>query len=114
MPSRAYPIRLRPRRTVSLRGCGVRALPRVAMVALPRNQDACKGARLTLKLGGKRPPVERRERDGEAPCAALALAALVVALGAAPAPAYWAAGGCGHRPGDAPRRWAAARSRPGR
>ena len=52
MRSGAYPIRLRPRRTAALSGLGVRVLPRVAMVALPRNQDACKGARLTLKLSG--------------------------------------------------------------
>jgi hypothetical protein len=52
MPAGTYPIRLRPQRTVSLRALGVRALPRVAMAALPRNQDPCKGARLTLKLGG--------------------------------------------------------------
>ena len=52
IPQRSYPIRLRPRRRASLRALGVRVLPRVAMVALPRNQDACKGARLTLKLAG--------------------------------------------------------------
>ncbi len=51
-PATSYPIRLRARRTRSLRQMGVRALPRVAMVAVPRNQDACKGARLGLKLGG--------------------------------------------------------------
>lgn len=60
VPSSSYPIRLRPRRTVSLRRLGVRTLPRVAMVALPRNQDACKGARLTLKLSGS----ARRWRAG--------------------------------------------------
>ena len=53
MPKSSYPLRVRPGRTVSLRALRVRVLPRVAMVALPRNQDACKGARLTLKLGGR-------------------------------------------------------------
>jgi hypothetical protein len=56
MPRSAYPIRLPPRRTVSLRRLGVRVLPRVAMVARPRNQDACKGARLTLTFGGRARP----------------------------------------------------------
>jgi len=53
MPSTSYPIRLWPRRTLSLWSLGVRVLPRVAMVALPLNQDACKGARLTLRFGGR-------------------------------------------------------------
>lgn len=53
MPSSSYPIRLWPRRTLSLSRLRVRVLPRVAMVALPRNQDACKGARLTLTFGGR-------------------------------------------------------------
>ena len=52
IPARSYPIRLRPRRRASLRALGVRMLPRIAMLALPRNQDACKGARLTLKVTG--------------------------------------------------------------
>jgi hypothetical protein len=52
IPRRSYPIRLRPRRRASLRGLGARVLPRVEMVALPRNQDACKGARLTVKVTG--------------------------------------------------------------
>jgi hypothetical protein len=53
MPRRSYPIVLRPRRTVSLRRLGVRTLPRIAMLARSHNQDACKGARLTLKFGGR-------------------------------------------------------------
>ena len=52
IPRRLYPIRVRARRSVSLRRLGVTVLPRVAMVARPHNQNACKGARLTLKLGG--------------------------------------------------------------
>ncbi len=52
MPPRSYPIRVWARRTVSLRQLRVRRLPRVAMVARPRNQDACKGARLTLRFAG--------------------------------------------------------------
>ena len=52
IPASSYPIRLRPRHRSSLRGLGVRVAPRIAMVALPRNQDACKGARLTLRLSG--------------------------------------------------------------
>jgi hypothetical protein len=51
-PAASYPVRLRARRTRSLRQLGMRVLPRVAMVAVPRNQDACKGARLGLELGG--------------------------------------------------------------
>jgi len=53
MPPSSYPIRLGPRRSVSLRRLGVRVLPRIAMVARPRNQDACKGARLMLTFGGR-------------------------------------------------------------
>ena len=49
----AYPIRLRPRRTVRLRVLRPHNVPRLQMRALPHNQDACKGARLTLKLGGR-------------------------------------------------------------
>ena len=53
IPPRSLPFRLRARRTVRLSRLRVRALPRVAMVARPSNQDACKGARLTLKLRGR-------------------------------------------------------------
>jgi hypothetical protein len=53
MPSGMYPIRVGARRTVTLRRLGVRVLPRVAMIALPLNQDACKGARLTLRFDGR-------------------------------------------------------------
>ena len=53
MPPRSYPIRLRPRRTMSLRQLGVRVLPRVEMLRLPRDQDACQGARLKLRYGGR-------------------------------------------------------------
>lgn len=53
MPPSSYPIRVRPRRTLTLRQLGVRVLPRVEMLRLPLNQDACRGARLTLKYGGR-------------------------------------------------------------
>ena len=53
MPRSSYPIRLRPRRTMTLRQLRVRALPRVEMLRLPLNQGACQGARLTLKFGGR-------------------------------------------------------------
>lgn len=52
----SYPIRLAPRRTVSLRRLRPRAAPRVAMRSLARMQDACKGARLTLRFGGRARP----------------------------------------------------------
>ena len=47
-----YPIALRARRTSSLRSLGVRRLPRVRMLNLPTNQDACQGATLMLRFGG--------------------------------------------------------------
>ena len=53
MPSSTYPIRLPPRRSMTLRRLRVRVLPRVAMVAGPHNQDACKLARLSLRFGGR-------------------------------------------------------------
>ena len=53
LAKRAYPIRLRPRRTRSLRALGVRRLPRVAMRNLPTNQDACKGAKLKFRYAGR-------------------------------------------------------------
>ncbi len=37
---------------MSLRQLRVRALPRVEMLRLALNQDACQGARLTLNYGG--------------------------------------------------------------
>lgn len=49
---RAYPIRLRPRRTRTLRALGIRRLPRVTMRNLRVNQDACKGAKLRLRYAG--------------------------------------------------------------
>lgn len=53
MPPTSYPIRLRPRRTATLRQLRVAVLPRLAMLNTARNQDACKGAKLTLKFGGR-------------------------------------------------------------
>lgn len=53
LPRRSYPIRLRPRRTRTLRALRVKRLPRVAMRNLPTNQDACKGARLKLRYAGR-------------------------------------------------------------
>lgn len=53
MPPSSYPIRLPPRRTMRLRQLRVRFLPQVAMLSLPLDQDACQGARLTLKYGGR-------------------------------------------------------------
>ena len=50
---RDYPIRLRPRRTRTLRALRVRRLPRVAMRNLSTNQDVCKGARLKLRYTGR-------------------------------------------------------------
>ena len=38
---------------MSLRQLRVRVLPRVEMLPLPLNQDACQGARLTLRYGGR-------------------------------------------------------------
>jgi hypothetical protein len=58
----AYPIRLRPRVTRTLRAVGIRRLPRVAMRNLATNQDACKGARLTFRYAGR----ARRWRGGRA------------------------------------------------
>ena len=53
LATRAYPIRLGPRRTRTLRALRIRRLPRVAMRNLPTNQDACKGARLRLRYVGR-------------------------------------------------------------
>lgn len=53
MPPSSYPLTLRPGVTTSLRQLRVAVLPRVVMLALPEPQDACKGARLTLKYGGR-------------------------------------------------------------
>ena len=50
---RAYPIRLGPRRTRTLRALGVKRLPRVTMRNLLTSQDACKGARLKLRYTGR-------------------------------------------------------------
>lgn len=52
MPPTSYPIRLRPRRTVSLRQLRVPVLPRIAMLSRGASQDACRGANLRLKYGG--------------------------------------------------------------
>lgn len=49
----AYPIRLRRRRTRTLRALGVRRVPRVVMRNLATNQDACKGARLRFRYAGR-------------------------------------------------------------
>ena len=49
----AYPIRLGPRRTRTLRALRVKRLPRVAMRNLAVNQDACKGARLSFRYAGQ-------------------------------------------------------------
>ena len=49
----AYPIRLRPRSTRTLRGLGVRRLPLVVMRNLATNQDACQGARLSFRYKGR-------------------------------------------------------------
>jgi hypothetical protein len=58
-----YPIALRAGRTRSLRALGLLPLPRVRMVNLPTNQDACKGATLRLRFGGR----ARRGRLAHAP-----------------------------------------------
>ncbi|MGH2840523.1 MAG: hypothetical protein ACRDKY_06835 [Solirubrobacteraceae bacterium] len=50
---RQYPILVRPRRTRSLRTLRVRPLPRVRMLNLPTNQNACKGAKLKLRFLGR-------------------------------------------------------------
>lgn len=60
LAKRAYPLRLRPRRTRTLRALGVKRLPRVRMRNLPTNQDACKGARLTFRYAGR---AQRWQRD---------------------------------------------------
>lgn len=62
LAKRAYPIRLRPRRTRTLRALRVKRLPRVAMRNLPTNQDACKGAQLEFRYAGR----ARRWRQGHA------------------------------------------------
>ena len=49
----AYPIRLRRRRTRTLRALGIKRLPRVAMRNLAVNQDACRGARLGFRYAGR-------------------------------------------------------------
>jgi hypothetical protein len=48
-----YPISVPARRTGSLWALGVRNLPRVRMLDLATNQDACKGASLRLRFGGR-------------------------------------------------------------
>ncbi len=50
IPPRFYPLRLRARSTRTLRQLGVKYPPRIVMRDLPRNQDACKGAKLTLRF----------------------------------------------------------------
>ena len=47
-----YPISLPAGRTGSLRALGVKRLPRLRMLNLPTNQDACKGATLRLRFAG--------------------------------------------------------------
>lgn len=56
-PLTTHRFRLPPRRTTTLRQAGVRALPTVQMLDLPRQQDACQGAKLTLRYSGR---AERR------------------------------------------------------
>ena len=53
LPRRAFPFGLRKRSTRSLKSLGIHALPRIRMRNLPRNQDACKGARLRLRYRGR-------------------------------------------------------------
>lgn len=60
---REYPISLPARRTRTLRALGVRRVPSVRMLDLPRNQDACKGAALRLRYSGR----ARRARATPAP-----------------------------------------------
>ncbi|MDQ3677523.1 MAG: hypothetical protein M3401_12095 [Actinomycetota bacterium] len=50
---RQYSILVLPRRTRSLRALRVRPLPRVRMLNLRTNQDACKGAKLRLRYRGR-------------------------------------------------------------
>lgn len=51
--ARQYPIVVPPRSTRSLRALGIRPLPRVRMLALPANQDVCKGAKLHMRFLGR-------------------------------------------------------------
>lgn len=53
MPPASYPLVLRARQSTTLRRLGVAVLPRVAMLDLASQQDACKGARLSLLYGGQ-------------------------------------------------------------
>lgn len=61
---KAYPIRVRAGRAATLRALGVRAarLPVVAMLNLPTDQNACRGARLQLRYSGtaRRSPAAAR------------------------------------------------------
>ncbi len=50
---RNYPITLPARRARTLRVLGVRRVPRLRMLNLATNQDACKGARLRLRYSAK-------------------------------------------------------------
>jgi hypothetical protein len=56
MRHREYPLHLPARRTRSLRALGVRRVPRLRMLSLPTNQDACKGAKLRLRYLGRATP----------------------------------------------------------
>ena len=77
LPRRWYPIRLPRKRRVgrarwrSLSALGVRKRPRVGMRYLPGvDQDACKGAKLRLRLTGrarKKRPRPQRSRSGLTP-----------------------------------------------
>jgi hypothetical protein len=60
---RQYPVSLPAGRTRSLRALGLRRLPRVRMLNLSTNQDACKGATLRLRFAGR----ARRARPVHAP-----------------------------------------------
>ena len=49
----AYPIRLRARRTRTLRALGIRRVPVVVMRNLASNQDACQDVRLSFRYAGR-------------------------------------------------------------
>ncbi len=53
IPRAAYPLRLPPKSSRTLRQLGVRSLPTVSMLNLPNNQDVCKGRKLRLRFAGR-------------------------------------------------------------
>jgi hypothetical protein len=63
MQRREYPIVLAPGRTRSLLALGVDRVPRVRMLNLPTNQDACKDAALQMRYSA----TVRRERETNGP-----------------------------------------------